>query len=132
MFKMGYMIIIAENDRHTRKNLGDLLSENGYSVKAVSLNTRLKGVIKRYAPRLVVVGVTLEEEDPSLQLLRSFIEKGVFTGKKLLLVIQPSLTSTSRKKKKEVIQIECDGFCDKPVEIMDFVAQVRSLAGEGS
>lgn len=121
------MILIADNDNNSKQVLNSKLIDNGFSVTTVSLNTNIETVIAKHKPLLVIGSVILDKEDRNFRMFQSLIKKKVFEKIKLFLLIQPCVPQNPRIKRKETVQIDCDGFCDKPVDMIDFIRKVSCL-----
>ena len=122
------MILVAENDVKVREKLIALLISNGYKAEGTAVDAHLEGLVDDVKPELVIAGVSLNKECEDFRLTQSLTKSSAMQDIPLLLAVDTVIPEKSGVRKKVTEQICCDSYCDKPVDIYEFIDKVRLFA----
>lgn len=126
------MILVAENDTETRKNLLKLLAAHRYEAEGVSVDSGLKGLITEKKPGLLIAGVAMHKESEDFRLVKGLTEDPLLADIPVLLMAEAVIPEKTGVRKKNPEQIRCDGFFDKPIDVFECIHKVRVCTGTGS
>ncbi|MFC1479419.1 hypothetical protein ACFL6F_02375 [Planctomycetota bacterium] len=119
------MILVAENDVKVREKLVELLHCNGYIAEGTAVDAQLQGFVDKIRPALLVAGVSLHKESEEFRFVKSLTESTVIQGIPLLLAVETVIPEKSGVRKMNIEQICCDSYCDKPIDVYEFIDKVR-------
>ncbi len=118
---------MADTNTVLRKKIARVLEEQGFEVVHNGIGADLEKFCSEEKPDILVCGVVLSPKSDEFRLLKGIQEKGGLSGIKLLLLTEiPSPEKTKFRKRKRV-EIDCDAFCNKPVDVMELISSVRRL-----
>jgi two-component system, OmpR family, response regulator MprA len=120
-------ILVVEDDPVNQMILMDFLAANGYQTIAAATGPEGIEQFDRNAPDLCLVDVQLPRKN-GFELVREM--KGRGTGTPILLM---SAVYTDQDASTRTVQLGtlADGYLTKPFDLVELLAQVRQLLGEG-
>lgn len=120
-------ILVVEDDPVNQMILMDFLAANGYQTIAAATGPEGIEQFDRNAPDLCLVDVQLPRKN-GFELVREM--KGRGTGTPVLLM---SAVYTDQDASTRTVQLGtlADGYLTKPFDLVELLAQVRQLLGEG-
>ena len=119
-------ILVVEDDPVNQMILTDFLAANGYQTVAASTGPEGITSYEREAPDLCLVDVQLPRLN-GFELVREIKRRNPTTP-----VLLMSAVYTDQHQSTRTIQIGAiaDGYLSKPFDLVQLLAQVRSLLGE--
>lgn len=120
---MGATILIVEDDPEIREMVGDLLTRNGFTVKAAGDAPAMDAVLARTRPDLVILDLMLPGED-GLSICRRLRSRSDIS---ILM-----LTSKSEEIDRVVgLEMGADDYLVKPFGTRELLARVRAVLRRG-
>jgi len=117
---MSTKILVVEDDAHIRFGLTELLTSEGFSVKACARGDQAVAAVERHQPRLVVLDVML----PGLsgyEICKQLRARG-YRGLVLML------TAKGQEMDKVIgLELGADDYVTKPFGLREFTARVHAL-----
>jgi len=124
------MIIVADSDRDVRRGMARVLEEHGFEVLTAAVDENLPLRAGDAGVELVVAGFTLARDSREYTIVKEEVYPACRAGGiPLLCVVDTVIPPRSGVRPKETDELECDAYCDKPVDVVDFVAKVSLLTG---
>ena len=122
-------ILVVEDDPVNQMILADFLAANGYHTLAASSGPEGIERFERDAPDLLLVDVQLPRKN-GFELCREI--KGRPDGRNVPILLM-SAAYNDHDQSNRTIQLGtlADGYLTKPFDLVQLLAQVRELLGEG-
>jgi len=121
-------ILVVEDDPVNQMILIDFLAANGYHTFGASTGPEGIERFDREAPDLLLVDVQLPRKN-GFELVREIRARGT----KRVPVLLMSAVYTDQDQSTRTVQLGtlADGYLSKPFDLVQLLAQVRELLGEG-
>ena len=122
-------ILVVEDDPVNQMILVDFLAANGYQTVAAASGPEGIERFERDAPDLMLVDVQLPRKN-GFEVVREIKSRptGKTTPVLLMSAVYSDRDQTSRTEKLGTL---ADGYLSKPFDLVQLLAQVRQLLGEG-
>ena len=122
-------ILVVEDDPVNQMILVDFLAANGYQTVAAASGPEGIERFERDAPDLMLVDVQLPRKN-GFEVVREVKSRpgGKTTPVLLMSAVYSDRDQTSRTEKLGTL---ADGYLSKPFDLVQLLAQVRQLLGEG-
>ena len=122
-------ILVVEDDPVNQMILVDFLAANGYQTVAAASGPEGIERFEREAPDLMLVDVQLPRKN-GFEVVREIKSRptGKATPVLLMSAVYSDRDQTSRTEKLGTL---ADGYLTKPFDLVQLLAQVRQLLGEG-
>ena len=122
-------ILVVEDDPVNQMILVDFLAANGYQTVAAASGPEGIERFERDAPDLMLVDVQLPRKN-GFEVVREVKSRpgGKTTPVLLMSAVYSDRDQTSRTEKLGTL---ADGYLSKPFDLVQLLAQVRALLGEG-
>ena len=124
---MSERVLVVEDDDATRAMLSDLLSDEGYTVKAATDGAAALALLRRWRPDAIVLDVVMPKVDAT-------VFRAVQLGLRDAADVPVLLTSATRAADLEAIgrDLGAAATIAKPFDAETFLALVARLTGRSS
>jgi two-component system cell cycle response regulator DivK len=120
----GNRVLLIEDDFINMRLTQYVLEAEGYTVIRAATAREALEKLDSFSPDLILVDIQLPDIDGRV-LVRMLRDRPETRDIKIL-----ALTACAMKGDREkMLQIGCDGYISKPIDIQDFVKTIRRFAG---
>ena len=120
-------ILLVEDDLMNMRLAQHVLETEGYTVVKATTGQEALKQIESTLPDLILMDLQLPDID-GMTLVRILSEKAMTRDTTIL-----ALTAYAMKGDRErILQIGCNGYIPKPINVQDFINTVRRYLGSGN
>jgi two-component system cell cycle response regulator DivK len=120
----GNKVLLIEDDFINMRLTQYVMEMEGYAVTKAATAREALGILESFLPDLILVDVQLPDIDGRV-LVKMLRDRPETRDIKIL-----ALTACAMKGDREkMLQVGCDGYISKPIDIRDFVKTIRRFVG---